>query len=74
MSLQFIDVDDAILLKLVMMCNRGGADSLPPRHRKPKFQPCWEMLRDVELLAKLERLEVLWEATIQSQREMVMLQ
>jgi hypothetical protein len=32
------------------------------------------MIRDVELLAKLERLEVLWEATIQSQREMVMLQ
>jgi hypothetical protein len=32
------------------------------------------MLRDVELLAKLERLEVLWEVTIQSQRETVMLQ
>jgi len=32
------------------------------------------MIRDVELLAKLERLEVLWEVTIQSQREMVMLQ
>jgi hypothetical protein len=32
------------------------------------------MLRDVELPAKLERLEVLWEDTIQSQREMVMVQ
>jgi hypothetical protein len=32
------------------------------------------MLRDVELLAELERLEMLWEVTIQSQREMVMVQ
>ncbi len=30
------------------------------------------MLRDVELLAKLERLKVLWKDAIQNQGEMVM--
>ena len=66
MSLQFIDVDDAILLKSVMMISGGEAHLLLPRHRKPKFQPSRELLEVVELRGNLEMREELREDSMQS--------